>query len=68
MKVNEFYCVKCRKAVKIGADDICLKYFKNKKIGKVTALRAQCSKCDTNLTKFVKHDSAKKLEEKYGKC
>jgi len=68
MRVNEFYCVKCRKIVKIGADDICLTYLKNKKIGKVPALRSECRKCDTNLTKFVKHASAKKLEEKYGKC
>ena len=68
MKTNEFYCVKCRKIVKVTGENICLKYFNNKKIGKVPALRAVCKKCDTNLTKFVKHSLAKNLEERYGKC
>jgi hypothetical protein len=38
------------------------------KTGKMPSLKSECPKCDTNLTKFVKHDDAKKLEKKYGKC
>jgi hypothetical protein len=67
---NQFYCVKCRKVVKINSDDICFKNFKNKRMigGKTPALVAECHKCDTNLTKFVKHKLAEKLEDKFGKC
>ena len=68
MRENEFYCVKCRKVVKVPKDDICLTFIKNKKIGKIPALKGECAKCDTNLTKFVKVDDAEKLENKYGKC
>ena len=68
MKTNQFYCVKCRKAVTVNQDYICFKYLKNKKIGKIPSLKAECSKCDTILTKFVKHDDATKLKKKYGTC
>lgn len=68
MKVNQFYCVSCRKAVTVPQDDICFTYLKNKRIGKVPALKGECSKCDTRLTKFVKHDDATKLKNKYGTC
>ena len=68
MKANQFYCVKCRKFVTIKQDDICFKYIKNKKIGKMPSLKAECSKCETSLTKFVKRDDATKLKNKYGTC
>lgn len=68
MRQNEFYCVKCRKIVKVGNDDICLTFIKNKRIGKIPALKAECNKCETNLTKFVKVDDVEKLEKKYDKC
>jgi hypothetical protein len=68
MKLNQFYCVKCRKAVTVKQNDICFKYLKNKKIGKVPSLKGECGKCDTNLTKFVKNVDATKLKKKYGTC
>lgn len=68
MKTNQFYCVSCRKKVIVSADDICVKYIKNSRVGRIPALKGECSKCDTKLTKFVKRDDAKKLEKKYGKC
>ena len=68
MKSNEFYCVKCRKIVKVGNDVICFTFIKNKRVGKIPALKAECNKCETNLTKFVKVDDVEKLEKKYDKC
>lgn len=70
MKVNEFYCVKCRKKVSLKPENICFQYLKNKnmKTGKMPSLKGICHKCDINLTKFIKHDDAKKLQKKYGKC
>ncbi len=70
MKQNQFYCVSCRKVINIPADDICFKYLKNSKMpgGKMPSLRAECHKCDTNLTKFVKHKDAEKLKDKFGRC
>jgi hypothetical protein len=69
MQENEFYCVKCRGSVKVPKKDICLKVFKNKRVKDgVPALRAHCKKCDTSLTKFVKHSDKNKLMKKYGKC
>lgn len=68
MKTNQFYCVSCRKKVSILSDNICLKYINNSRVGKIPALKGECNKCDTKLTKFVKRDDAKKLEKKYGKC
>ena len=68
MKLNQFYCVSCRKIVTATQEDICFKYLKNKRAGKIPSLKAECSKCDTRLTKFVKHDDATKLKNKYGTC
>ena len=68
MKVNEFYCVKCRKIVKLKNDDICVKSIKNKKIGSIPALKGYCQKCDVNLTKFVKRSDEEKLVKKFNKC
>ena len=67
LKQDEFYCVACRGRVK--ADDMCVKIFRNKKIeGGAPALVGGCKKCDTNVTKFIKHSSVDKFSEKYGKC
>ena len=68
MKVNEFYCVKCRKIVKLNNSDICVETIKNKKIGNMPALKSNCKKCDTNLTKFVKVSDKDKLVKKFNKC
>ncbi len=66
LAVNEFYCVSCRKAVKCNPDDMGVKVYKNPKTGASPALRSACSKCDTNLTKFIPRDSLAKMKEKYG--
>lgn len=70
MRQNQFYCVSCRKKVSAKPDDICFKYLKNKnmKNGKMPSLKSECTKCNTNLTKFIKNDDVKKLQNKYGKC
>ena len=67
-----------------NSGDICVKYFKHrspkknsrksksssksKKRVKTPALVAVCIKCNTHLTKFIKHSRSKSLERKYGKC
>lgn len=66
MRVNQFYCVRCRS--KVTGDDICVKYIRNSKLGKIPMLRGFCPKCDEHVYKFVKHADAGKLEDKYGKC
>ena len=68
MKTNEFYCVKCRKIVKINSSDICVTSIKNKKVGTLPALKGYCKKCDVNLTKFVKVSEKEKLVKKFNKC
>jgi len=70
MNEKQFYCVKCKKRVTAKADDICVKVYKNYKMpdGKVPTLKAECQACGTNLTKFIKHDSTTKMQQKYGKC
>lgn len=66
---NQFYCVSCRKKVSSHPDDMCVEVFKNKRIkGGVPALRSECTKCGTNLTKFIKHDSKASMIKKFGKC
>jgi hypothetical protein len=67
LKQQEFYCLSCRKRVKCTATNICVKSFKNKKLGKVPTLRAYCKKCDCYLSKFIKHKDAARLTKKYGK-
>lgn len=68
LKQTEFYCVACRKRVKVHPDDICVEVFKNKKIeGGVPALRSVC-KCGVNLTKFIKHRDEYRMSNKYGDC
>lgn len=68
LKVNEFYCVSCRKRVTLKDADICVKVYANKKTGATPALRGKCSKCDTNVTKFIARDKAESLIKKFGKC
>lgn len=69
MKEREFYCVgNCRKKVTQDKKDICVKIYKNKRAGDTPALRSVCYSCGTNLTKFIKRDSTKKLTDRYGKC
>ena len=67
---NQFYCVKCRKIKTAKADDICVKIYKNYKMssGKVPTLKAECQTCETNMIKFIKHNSTTKMQDKYGKC
>ena len=67
MKENQFYCVKCRKAVTVHVEDICVSNIKNKKTGKVPVVKAVC-KCGTNLTKFIKRDDVSDMEDRLGKC
>ena len=67
---RQFYCVKCRSKCTLPKDDICFIVFKNKQMynGKVPALHSECPRCNTNVTKFVKHSTQKTMENKYGKC
>ena len=67
---QQFYCVSCRQKCTSKADDICVKIYKNKRMydGKVPTLKSTCSKCDTSVTKFIKHDDTERMQEKYGKC
>lgn len=67
MNQKQFYCVSCKKRVTCHEEDMCVEFFKNKKRGKVPALRCQCE-CGTNLTKFIKMDDVDKMLDKYGKC
>lgn len=62
LKTKEFYCVKCRK--RRTGHDIKLVHIKNKKVGKIPALKSKCGKCDTNMTKFVSRDSVESLKKK----
>lgn len=68
LKQQEFYCVSCRQRVTCHKDDIGVIVFKNEKRvnGKVPALRSQCPKCETAVTKFIKSDDEYKLTKKYG--
>lgn len=65
---NEFYCVSCRKAVKIPASDICFRNVNSSKRGKIPMLTGYCSKCDCNLNKFVSNKKATNMKNKYKKC
>jgi hypothetical protein len=63
LKTAEFYCVKCRK--RRSGQDIKLVSIKNKKVGKIPALKSKCSKCSTNMTKFVRRDAVESLKKKF---
>ena len=69
LKENEFYCVSCRARVYMNSEDMCVKIYKNSRTGLNTpTLKAYCFECNTNLTKFIKHDSTADMVSKYGKC
>ena len=59
MTPNQFYCLKCKKRVKIKSEDICEDKIKNKKRGSIPVLRAVHNKCGTKLIKFVKQKKRK---------
>ncbi len=66
LKEQEFYCVKCRKRVKVASDDMGVHLFKKVKTRmKVPALVGEC-KCDTTVVKFIKHDDQDRFTRKYG--
>ena len=69
LKQRQFYCVKCRRTVTVSPEDIYVKIYTNKRMydGKAPALKSQCKSCDTNLTKFIRHDSTASMVDKYGK-
>lgn len=69
LKADEFYCVSCRKRVHSKNDDICVKVYRNRRTNSsVPALKGQCAKCDTNVTKFISHDKIDSMRDKHGKC
>lgn len=68
MKEREFYSVKLRKKVMVDAEDICVKYFDNKRTGKTPALCVNSDKYGCKMVKFISRESAKEMIEKYGKC
>jgi len=70
MKEKEFYCVKCRRhVVKKDPKEIRVTTYKNKKmVGGIPALISICDKCETGLTKFIKHSNKSIFTKKYGKA
>ena len=70
LKQNEFYCVKCCARKTAKTEDICVKKYINDKssVGYKPALKAYCSKCETPLTKWIKHKDVDRLVDKYGDC
>ena len=69
LQEHEFYCVSCRKRVKIDSADMCVDIIKKKKVrGGVPALRGICYKCDANVIKFIKVDKKAQMVDKYGRC
>lgn len=69
LKKEEFYCVSCRGRVKADDGTLCVEIYNNRRTGRqVPALRGSCSKCRTNLTKFIKtSDTAARIAE-YSRC
>ena len=59
MKSNEFYCVSCRSKVTLPAKHIHVATLRNGK----PALRSKCTKCKTNVTKFIKVDDVSKMKK-----
>jgi hypothetical protein len=65
LKINEFYCVSCRKRVSIKHnDEIFLQESKNGRL----RLVSNCSGCEHKLFKFVKESSLNTLEKKFHWC
>lgn len=67
LKVNEFYCVKCRKRVKLPKANMCVKMVHNSK-RTVPTLIGHCEKCDCKLHKFIKNSDVSEMTKKYGAC
>ena len=64
LKENEFYCVQLNKKVRVHADDICVKTFRNKKRkGGVPALEGYCKQTDSLIYKFIR-EQAKENKKK----
>ena len=69
LKQNQFYCVVCNQRVTLPEDEICVKVFRNPRMdGGTPALVGYHERCDSNLTKFIKHNSVDRMINKYGKC
>lgn len=64
MTANQFYCLKCKKRVKVKSEDICEGKVKNKKRGSIPVARAVHKKCGTNLIKFIKEKKRKSSRKK----
>ena len=63
---QEFYCVKCRKKVKLNKDNIYLRTVKNKRTKRdIPMLSGSCNKCGTSVHKFVKKSDVPKLAKKF---
>lgn len=69
VKLNErqFYCVLCKARRTAKANDISITCYKNKRAlhGETPALRAVCSTCGTQMTKWVKYSQEDRLKDKY---
>lgn len=61
LRQNEFYCVSCRKKVRIPSDEITLEY----DIARKPRLTAYCHRCETALYKYVRHAQADRLARKF---
>jgi hypothetical protein len=69
LKENEFYCVALNKKVRVHADDICVKTFRNKKRkGGVPALEGYCKQTDSLIYKFISPEEKDYYIDKYGRC
>lgn len=69
LKQNEFYCVKCRKRVTVPADNICVKQYANKRVGrKISMLKGECKKCGTGVNKIFADAKLSAMKAKYGAC
>lgn len=64
LKKNEFYCVFCRRKIKLNSDEICLE---NDKRGR-PRIRSKCNQCDYKVFKYIKFKDVDKVEKTYGWC
>jgi hypothetical protein len=65
LKVDEFYCLPCRKRCK--GEEIHYKKIRNKKRDGVPTLRAYCKKCDCIVSKIIKEKDIDKMIDRFGK-
>lgn len=55
LRKNEFYCVACRKRVRVAADDVDEVTVYNKRVHhRIPMEKSSCPKCDVTVNKFVK--------------